>query len=144
MSRLKQSNGDDYPEAALKHLRDADALVRGRRFDGAAYLAGYVVECALKTLIQVESGQARHSHGLTSLLDELNVLAVHAKTRTGRLYISAAASFKAADVLDWTPEMRYRGPRDAEDASRVAETWLREARSAYERIVGSLILEGAI
>lgn len=49
MSRLKQANGDDYPEAALKHLQDADALVRGRRFDGAAYLAGYVVECALKT-----------------------------------------------------------------------------------------------
>lgn len=144
MSRLKQSNGDDYPEAALKHLRDAAALVRGRRFDGAAYLAGYVVECALKTLIQVESGQARRSHELTKLLDVLDELAVHAKTRTGRLYISAAASFKAADVLAWTPEMRYRGPRDAGDASRVAETWLREARSAYERIVGSLLLEGAI
>ena len=144
MSRLQQSNGDDYPEAALKHLRDADALVRGRRFDGAAYLAGYVVECALKTLIQVESGEARHGHKLTKLLDVLDELAVHAKTRTGRLYISAAASFKAADVRAWTPEMRYRGPRDAGDASRVAETWLREARSAYERIVGSLILEGAI
>ena len=143
MSRLKQPNDDDYPEAALKHLQDADALVRGRRFDGAAYLAGYVVECALKTLIQVESGEARHSHELTNLLDVLDVLAVHAKTRTGRLYVGAEASFKATDVR-WTPEMRYRGPRNAGDASRVAEAWLREARSAYERIVGSLILEGAI
>ena len=144
MSRPRQSNGDDYPEAALKHLQDAAALVRGRRFDGAAYLAGYVVECALKTLIQVESGEARHSHRLMSLHDELNILAVHAKTRTGRLYVSAEASFKAADVLAWTPEIRYRGPQDAGDASRVAEAWLREARSAYERIVESLILEGAI
>ena len=33
MSRLKQSTGDDYPEAALTHLQDAAALVRGRRFD---------------------------------------------------------------------------------------------------------------
>lgn len=49
MSRLKRPNGDDYPEAARKHLRDADALFRGGRFDGAAYLTGYVVECALKT-----------------------------------------------------------------------------------------------
>ena len=144
MSRLQQPNGDDYPEAALKHLQDADALVRGRRFDGAAYLAGYVVECALKTLIQVESGEARHGHKLTNLLDVLDELAVHAKTRTGRLYISAAASFKTADVLAWTPEMRYRGPQDAGEASRVAEAWLREAHAAYERIVGSLLLEGEI
>lgn len=144
MSRLKRPNGDDYPEAALKHLQDADALVRGRRFDGAAYLAGYVVECALKTLIQVESGQARHGHELTNLLHVLDVLAVHATTRAGRLYVSVATSLKAADMDDWTPEMRYRGPQDAGDASRVAEEWLREAYAAYERIVGSLILEGAI
>ena len=59
MSNLKQPDGDDYPEAALKHLLDADTLLKGRRFDGAAYLSGYVVECALKTLIQVESPAGR-------------------------------------------------------------------------------------
>ena len=49
MSTLRQPNGDDYPEAAPKHLQDADALARSRRFDGAAHLSGYVAECALKT-----------------------------------------------------------------------------------------------
>lgn len=142
MSRLQQPNGDDYPEAALKHLQDADALVRSRRFDGAAYLAGYVVECALKALIQVESGQARHGHELTNLLDVLDELAVHAKTRTGRLYISAAVTLKTADVVGrWKPNRRYHGPGIA---ANEAEAWLREACSAYERIVESLILEGAI
>ena len=141
MSRLKQANGDDYPEAALKHLQDADALVGRQRFDGAAYLAGYVVECALKTLIQVESGEPRHSHRLMSLHDELNVLAVHAKTRTGRLYISATASLKTAGVVDWTPNMRYHGPKVA---ANEAEAWLQEAHAAYDRIIGSLVLEGAI
>lgn len=144
MSTLRQENGDDYPEAALKHLQDADALIRSRRFDGSAYLAGYVVECALKTLLLMESGQARHGHELTNLLNALDVLAVHAKTRTGRLYVSVAASFKTADILAWTPEMRYRGSQDAGEASRVAEAWLREARAAYGRIFGALVLDGAI
>ena len=142
MSRLKQRNGDDYPEAALKHLQDADALVRGRRFDGAAYLAGYVVECALKTLIQVESGEARHGHKLTKLIDVLDELAVHAKTDTGRFYISAAASLKTADVVVyWKPNRRYHGPGIA---ANKAEVWLREAHATYERVVGSLMLDGAI
>ena len=141
MSRLRQANGDDYPAAALKHLQDAAVLARGRRFDGAAYLAGYVVECALKTLIQVEFGQARHGHELTSLLDELDVLAVRAGTRTGRLYAGVAASFRNADVLAWRPEMRYRAPGVA---SSDADRWLREARTAYGRIVGTLFLEGRI
>ena len=141
MSRLKRPNGDDYPEAARKHLQDADVLFRGRRFDSAAYLAGYVVECALKTLIQVESGQARRSHELADLRDEMQVLAVHAKTRAGRLYVSVAARLETAAVLGWKPEMRYRGP---EMASSDAEAWLQEAREVYGRIVGSLVLEGAI
>ena len=142
MSNLKKSNGDDYPAAALKHLQDADVLLKGRRFDGAAYLAGYVVECALKALIQVESGRrVRRSHELTGLLDELDVLAVQATTRTGRLYVNVAAALRTADVLRWKPRMRYRGP---EVTSSEADAWLRNAREAYSLIVGSLILEGAI
>ena len=141
MSNLKQPDGDDYPEAARKHLQDAEVLLKGRRFDGAAYLSGYVVECALKTLIQVESGRARRSHELTGLLDEMDVLAVQAKTRTGRVYVRVAAALRTADVLRWRPEMRYRGP---EVTSSEAGVRLRNAREAYDLIVGSLILEGAI
>ena len=141
MSNPRQSNGDDYPAAALKHLQDADVLLKGRRFDGAAYLAGYVVECALKALIQVESGKARRSHELTGLLDELDVLAVQATTRTGRLYVNVAAALRTADVLRWKPRMRYRGP---EVTSSETDAWLRNAREAYDLIVGDLILEGAI
>lgn len=57
MSGLRQGNGDDYPDAAEKHLEDSKVLMAGSRHDGAAYLAGYVVECVLKTLIQLETGR---------------------------------------------------------------------------------------
>ena len=141
MSLLKQSNGDDYPEAALRHLQDADVLLARDRFDGAAYLAGYVVECALKTLIQVETGRASRSHDLTSLRDEVGQLAAQAGVRTGRFYLAAAASLQASGILAWRPGMRYR---DAELASNEAGTWLQDAHDAYHRIVGELFLAGEI
>jgi hypothetical protein len=50
MSRLALPNGDDHPDAAHKHLLDAEALLTQQRADGAAYSSGYVVECALKSL----------------------------------------------------------------------------------------------
>ena len=58
MSRLRLPNGHDHPEAAGKHLADAAVLLPAGRADGAAYLAGYVVECVLKTLILVAGGHA--------------------------------------------------------------------------------------
>ncbi|HSN99090.1 MAG TPA: hypothetical protein VLS89_12425 [Candidatus Nanopelagicales bacterium] len=53
MSSLALSNKDDYPAAAAKHLDDARALLDAQRLDGAGYLAGYVVECSLRTVIMV-------------------------------------------------------------------------------------------
>jgi hypothetical protein len=56
MSRLRTPNGDDHPEAAHKQLLDAQSLLGQQRADGAAYLSGYVVECALKSLWLHETG----------------------------------------------------------------------------------------
>lgn len=53
MTNFGLPNKDDYPAAAGKHLSDADALIRAGRFDGAAYLVGYVLECSLRTVIMV-------------------------------------------------------------------------------------------
>jgi hypothetical protein len=50
MSRLAVGD-DDHPEAARKHYLDAQSLLAGGRFDGAAYLAGYVLECSLKAVL---------------------------------------------------------------------------------------------
>jgi hypothetical protein len=58
VSSLAQPNGDDHPEAALNHLLCAEALLSQQRFDGAAYLRGYVVECSLKGLWLLEEGAA--------------------------------------------------------------------------------------
>lgn len=142
MSRLKQSNGDDYPEAASKHFLDSKALMARRRFDGAAYLAGYVVECTLKTLIQLETGNAERSHDLPGLLVQLDTLAAQVGARHGKVYLAIESSLRSSDIVDnWTPEQRYHGP---EASANLARTWHREAASAYRRVFGELNLAGVI
>ncbi len=142
MSRLRQPNGDDYPEAAGKHMQDSRLLLAGGRHDGAAYLAGYVVECALKTLIQLETSQAHRSHDLSGLDLELDKLAAQASSLAGRLYLGAQATLRASTILNgWRPEQRYRSPGvSANDAA----TWNQEAADVYQRTIGQLTLAGII
>ena len=142
VSQLRQSNGDDYPEAAGRHILDSRALVARRRFDGAAYLAGYVVECTLKTLIQLETGRADYSHDLPGLLDQLDALAARVGARHGRVYLAVEASLRSSDIVDiWNPGQRYRGP---EASASLARAWHRAATDAHRRVFGRLNLAGVI
>ena len=83
MSRIKRPNGDDYPEAAGKHLGDATALLGAGRVDGAAYLSGYVVECALKSIVILEGGNS-WGHDLNALSADALRLSALAGARTAR------------------------------------------------------------
>ena len=133
------TNSDNYPKAALKHLEDARVLMQNTRFDGAAYLAGYVVECALKTVIEVETSNVPQVHDLNNLQQTVNMLAVQAGARTGLLSIAAMKSLSR--ILPWRPEMRYREPQVTKND---AETWLLEAEAIYRQIIGGLTLAGVI
>lgn len=143
MSRWAQPNGDDHPEAAGKHLDDATILERTGRPDGAAYLAGYIVECCLKTLIQVETGVGQRGHDLLSLATDLSRLAAVAGARTAR-YATApeVQRLRARAISAWTPDLRYRAPGGVPPGD--AAKWLAEARAVYESTVGQLRLDGTL
>ena len=81
MSCLLMPNGDDHPEAAHKHLLDAGVLLAQRRPDGAGYLSGYVVECALKSLYVFETGQPLRGHDFVSLTRVVSAVATMAGAR---------------------------------------------------------------
>ena len=130
---------DDFPKAALKHLQDAQALLKSNRFDGAAYLAGYVVECARKTMIEVERKNVPHIHDLSQLQSRLQALAVVTGSHTGQLYVAIAQAIN--QIHSWIPEMRYREPSVA---APVAGSWLAEADDVYKKVIGSLTLAGLI
>lgn len=63
---------DSFSSSAGRHLQDAQILANARRWDNAVYLAGYVVECSFKVLIEqnFKSDQVaakKYNHDLTEL-----------------------------------------------------------------------------
>ena len=114
MSRLALPNGDDHPDAAHKHLLDAEALLAQQRADGAAYLSGYVVECALKSLWLHETGLpaggsmpwGRDGHNLTLLATQIAALATVAGARIARYLGASTMQITSSAIANWTPVMR--------------------------------------
>jgi len=102
----------DLRDIAKARLRDAQVLLRARRFDGAFYLCGYSVELALKSRICrtlkwggfPQTGQ--EFHGLQSIkTHDLEVLLRFSgiEERVKRKHMS-----EWPVVLDWNPEKRYQ------------------------------------
>lgn len=153
MSSLVQGNGDDHPEAAHKHLLDAKALLGQQRPDGAAYLSGYVVECALKSLWLHElHGQGpvpagpspwrgNQGHDLNYLHRHVGQLAVVAGARTAR-YLGQATNAVGTSVIGaWNPVMRYRPP---EMTSADAQNWYAVADQVFGETIAKMRLDGVL
>jgi len=134
-------NGDDYPEAAQKHLLDASALLSSHRPDGAAYLSGYAVECALKTLIVLEGATPPRHHRLGDLHAEVSRLAIVAGAKAARYFGHATRGVATAAIAGWRPEMRYHAPSvTMSDAT----AWHTEAINVFNETVQQMRLDGVI
>lgn len=150
MSTLRQSNGDDHPEAARKHLDDASVLASKDRPDGTSYLAGYVVECCLKSLILFETGmqastppnwRGRDGHDLRKLATQASSICAIAGARVARYLSAAVRLLPTAAIMAWDPEMRYHAPAmTVQDAA----AWLGDAQSVYRATVEQMFLDGVI
>lgn len=148
MSRQKLPNGDDYPDAATKNLDDARTPLAGGRADGAAYLCGYVLECAFKTLIVFgESGgkppwSAARARGGGHRLRELSGSAA----RLSALLTSSASRYppdmdESHPVYGtWSETMRYR--EAGAISAAVASSWLEEAEKVWRSVVSKMALAG--
>ena len=144
MSNLCQPNGDDYPEAARKHLDDARALLNAGRYDGAGYHAGYVIECALKTLLLVGHGRRQlRGHDLGALSQQAAALTVAGSPWTAR-YIPNPLPRLAYDTppQGWQETMRYRAPGDL--TGSIAQSWLAESKRIYRATVAAMRKDGVI
>lgn len=140
MSSLKQPNGDDFPEASERNLADANALARAARYDGAAYLSGYVVECALKSLLLVEGAPA-WGHSLNELSSQAAEASLLAGASTAKYVTLSVRGLSKAAIAGWSVTIRYRSPSmSAGDAW----AWVGEARAIYTDTIASMILDGVI
>ena len=141
MSRLHLPNGDDHPDAAHKHLLDAELLLAQQRPDGAAYLSGYVVECALKSLHVLETGQALRGHDFGSLVQQVSAVATVAGAKTAKYLGRATSGVLTSAIIGWTPEMRYHAPVMALGD---AQSWHACARDVFQETVHQMKLDGVL
>lgn len=143
LSRLRCPNGDDHPDAAGKHLDDALILMHNGRFDGAAYLSGYVVECSLKTLIILQTKKSEIGHNLDKLSKKALEFAGMPTSKTARYNKIIKDKLAIGDPNNgWKETMRYCAPnRLSPDEARI---WVEEAKRVYESTVVQMKKDGVL
>lgn len=129
-----------FADAATRHLRDARTL-RPSSPANARYLAGYVVECALKVVVQRANVPGRpFGHDLLHLsgagLDlALALVPTTSRYRPDRTHVQA--------VRDrWTEHARYE--RSDESPATMVDAVVTHAGAVYEATIAAMILDGVL
>ena len=131
---------DDLPGAASKHVLDSEALLAANRFDGAGYLAGYAVECTIKTVAQVE-GRKLGGHNLGDLSRTALVLMALPSSRTARYLTNPGfTTLPYGDPPGWRETMRYQAVGFVSQADATA--WVVEARRLYDEVILEMRKDG--
>lgn len=110
-------SASDLRKLARARLTDARALLEAKRYDGAVYMGGYVVEIALKaricrTLSWAGFPETRHEfQSLASFKTHNLDLLLALSGREQRVKTKHLAEWSA--VANWDPEVRYRSPGSA-------------------------------
>lgn len=136
-------NRIDFRRLAELRLEESKALLRGGLPDGAYYLAGYGVECALKACIAKrtnehdfpEKGSAKYySHDLEGLLDFAKL-----RTEIEQAFLADKSMRTKWIILqNWSEESRYEQGKTIQDATDLLAAledqtggllpWLRQRR----------------
>ena len=136
---------ESFPQAAGRHLHDAQILLDKERWDNAVYLAGYVVECSFKVLVKVyipedQTAVKKYGHDLTELQ-------VKAMDRLRLMYpvldMQLPASRTTGTVLDKDhPERRYA--KSGLWNQTQAEEAVNRAEEIYQETIPKFILDGIL
>ena len=134
---------ESFANSASRHLHDSQILLKAQRWDNAVYLAGYVVECTFKTVIEQyfkDNQAAKHfNHDIIRLEDEvIDRLRVMYPILGQQLpSIRTSDSVLAKDH----PIRRYAKSKLTEDEAKLA---VKQAEKIYQDIILKLVLDGLI
>ena len=134
---------EDYGASAFRHEQDSRLLFDEQRYDNAAYLAGYTVECSLKLLLdcgEAINGKAL-AHELINLAGNGLKVAVVLSPGLQRYRIDGNVAIDFA-LANWTPEKRYEptGLVMEAEAAQLCDA----ARTCLNEVVIPLILDGVV
>jgi HEPN domain-containing protein len=110
----------DFQILAALRLKDAKVLLRAGCHEGAYYLAGYAVECALKACIAKRTDKhdfPDRARAERSFVHNLEALAIVADVH--QALADRTRSEKWGTVRKWSEQSRYRQPTKEEAASLV-------------------------
>jgi hypothetical protein len=139
---------DDFAKTADRMMFDARTLREAGSFRNACYLAGYVVECTLKVLLDKAGMAPEHTHDLESLHDEVAQLLLLGNTVVARYGDPASLAPTLLQQIappkprkgrspryfcHWDPEHRYDGSRW--DSAQISDDYLREADKSIDVII---------
>lgn len=106
-------NRNDLQQIALVRLREAKTLLDNGRYDGAYYLSGYAVECALKACIAKQTKQYdfpnkkivndSYTHNLLTLVRVAGLQTALDQ----EMQKDAIFAVNWAIVKDWSEDSRY-------------------------------------
>jgi hypothetical protein len=134
-------NRKTLQSASGKHLDDVEFLYETKRFDNAAYLAGYVAECALKTLLISQSlpSTKELGHDLHLMTGSAIHLAIILSPELRRYPIPTSPAF-IQFVRTWKPDERY----DAfgTTTAALADERVSSARETYLLTIVPQLLDG--
>jgi len=136
---------ESFSNSAGRHLQDAQILLGEQRWDNAVYLAGYVVECSFKVLVEQyfkhdQGAVKKYGHDLTALegraMERLRVLypILDRQLPTSRIVGTVLAQNH--------PERRYS--KSGLWAEADAKTAVQSAAEIYREIISKLVLNGSI
>jgi HEPN domain-containing protein len=132
-----------FQQAAARHLRDAQYLLSQQRWDNTVYLAGYVVECSFKVLVEVyiDSLTAKkYGHDLAELQGK-------AMERLRLIYPALDMQLPASRTMGTVLEQNHPARRYAKSGlwSEIkAKAAAKRAEEIYLEIIPKLILDGRI
>ena len=133
---------DQFAAAAARHCQDARRLLDAHRWDNAGYLAGYVVECSLKALVQLGTlWPPTYGHHLRRLSGPAMRLACLADPRLRR-YCPAPSPELTSLVQGWHPDIRYSASGTCPPGD--AEQWVQAAEAVCRDVVTAAVLDGAM
>ena len=110
-------------ELALIRLKEARVLLRNGYYDGAYYLSGYCIECALKACVakrtrryefpDKKTADASHTHKLSELIRVAQMEDAHIEEVGQDVVFGANWNI----VKEWSEQSRYKKhlPKSAED-----------------------------
>jgi hypothetical protein len=118
---------------AKMRLKDARALLGRKRWSGAYYLCGYVVECALKACLLRHLGESDAIFGDTAYLKKLCECWTHDLVKLMNL-AGLEAEFGEARGTNPTLDDFWSVVKDWKETSRYDEKTEAEARTLYNAV----------